>query len=175
MQLEICSCRREQHDWADGGLGRASISMLKTIQKEVKVVQDKATSRKIFGGEKSSKTGRALKTGFRLVLAYCCLMVGLTQASRLSQWSEGTLVYQNPAAIITPHHGKITRDFRTGDYQVFEANGTLHTVRQDEVKEVASKATGITYQGMLSATLGLAMAMLCLIRNPFRFRLNRSN
>ena len=127
--------------------------MLKTIQKEVKVVQDKATSRKIFGGEKSSKTGRALKTGFRLVLAYCCLMVGLTQASRLSQWSEGTLVYQNPAAIITPHHGKITRDFRTGDYQVFEANGTLHTVRQDEVKEVASRPQALPTKECLAQHL----------------------
>ena len=137
-------------------------------------MEEKVTSQTELEGLKRTKRGRVLKSGLRLILAYCCLMVGLTQASRLSEWNEGSLVYKHSTNNYGSYHGKVTRDYLTGDYRVLQADGTQQVVPQEEVKEVNSKSSGINYRGMLSATLGFALAMLCLIRNPFRSHFKRS-
>lgn len=137
-------------------------------------MDDKVTSQNVLENPQPAKHRRILKTGFRLVLAYSFLMVGLTQASRLSVWTEGSLVYKHTTTSYSPYHGKVSRDFITGDYRVLEANGTLQVVPQEEVKEVDSKNWGVNHRGMLSAILGFSMAMLCFTGNPFRFRFKRS-
>lgn len=127
-----------------------------------------------MAGSKPRKKNSALNTGIRFFAAYCFLMVGITQASRLSVWTEGSLVYKHTTTSYGPYHGKVTRDFLTGDYRVLEANGTLQVVPQEEVKGVDSAYWGVNHRGMLSAILGFSMAMLCFIRNPFRFRFKRA-
>lgn len=106
-------------------------------------MEEKVTSQTELEGLKRTKRGRVLKSGLRLILAYCCLMVGLTQASRLSEWNEGSLVYKHSTNNYGSYHGKVTRDYLTGDYRVLQADGTQLVVPQEEVKEVNSKSSGI--------------------------------
>ena len=95
-------------------------------------------------------------------------MVGLTQASRLSQWEEGTLINRADSANVSVYHGKISREFFTGNYHVADAAGSVQIVPATEVKGVESRDSGITFSGILVGASGLILAALLFLFRPIR-------
>ncbi|WP_131421475.1 hypothetical protein [Comamonas thiooxydans] len=124
--------------------------------------------------QKNEKTMNKVRKPFRattvlkVFLAYCCIMVGLTQASRLAQWEEGTLVLIKGNAEARNYHGKVSREFLSGNYLLEAADGSVQVVQANLVRGVESRDSGITFMGVLLAAAGIVMAALLFIFKPIR-------